>query len=71
MALAIALGAIDAVAQTQSQGERAKMEAFIDGAVREAMRSEKIAGVSVAIVDRAGVVMARGYGAAGFEPYQK
>jgi Beta-lactamase len=71
LALAIALGAVDAVAQTQGQGERAKMEAFVDGAVREAMRSEKIAGVSVAIVDHAGVVMARGYGAAAFEPYQK
>ena len=35
------------------------------------MRAEKIAGVSVAIVDRAGVVMARGYGAAAFEPYRK
>ena len=47
------------------------MEAFVDGAVREAMRSDQIAGVSVAIVDHAGVVMARGYGAAAFEPYQK
>ena len=71
LALTIALGAIDAVAQTQDPAERAKMEAFVDGAVREAMRAEKIAGVSVAIVDRAGVVMARGYGAAAFDPYRK
>lgn len=71
LALAIALGAIDAVAQTQDQVEHARMEVFVDGAVREATRAEKIAGVSVAIVDRAGVVMARGYGAATFEPYQK
>ena len=71
LALAIALGAADAVAQTQGPVERAKMEGFVDGAVREAMRAETIAGASVAIVDRAGVVMARGYGAAAFEPYQK
>jgi CubicO group peptidase (beta-lactamase class C family) len=71
LALAIALGAIDAIAQTQAPAEHAKMEAFVDGAVREAMGAEKIAGVSVAIVDRAGVVMTRGYGAAAFEPYQK
>ena len=62
LALAIALGAIDAVAQTQDPVEHAKMEAFVDGAVREAMGAEKIAGVSVAVVDRAGVVLARGYG---------
>ena len=71
LALAIALGAADAVAQTQGPVERAKMEGFVDGAVREAMRAETIAGASVAIVDRAGVVMARGYGAAAFEPYRK
>jgi CubicO group peptidase (beta-lactamase class C family) len=71
LALAIALGAIDAVAQTQDPVEHAKMEAFVDGAVREAMGAEKIAGVSVAVVDRAGVVLARGYGAAAFEPYRK
>ena len=39
--------------------------------MREAIRAEKIAGVSVAIVDRAAVVMTRGYGAAAFEPYRK
>jgi CubicO group peptidase (beta-lactamase class C family) len=71
LALAITLGAIDAAAQAEGQVERAKIEAFVDGAVREAMRADKIAGVSVAIVDSTGVVMARGYGAAAFEPYQK
>jgi CubicO group peptidase (beta-lactamase class C family) len=71
LALAIALGAIDAVAQIQDPVEHARMEAFVDGAVREAMGAEKIAGVSVAVVDRSGVVLARGYGAAAFEPYQK
>jgi hypothetical protein len=52
LALAIGLGAIDAVAQTQNHVDRAKIEAFVDDAVREVIRAEKIAGVSVAIVDR-------------------
>jgi CubicO group peptidase (beta-lactamase class C family) len=71
LAFAVALGAIDALAETRDPAQHANMEALVDGAVSEAMRAEKIAGVSVAIVDRAGVVMARGYGAAAFEPYQK
>jgi CubicO group peptidase (beta-lactamase class C family) len=71
LALAITLGVSDAVAQSQKSSDRARIEAFVDGAVREAMRGEKIAGVSVAIVDRGGVVMVRGYGAAAFDPYRK
>ena len=47
------------------------MEEVVDGAVGEAMRADKIAGVSLAIVDRAGVVMARGYGAAAIDPYRR
>jgi len=58
-------------AQTPAPIDQSKVEAFVDGAVREAMRADKIAGVTVAIVDRAGVVMTRGYGAAAFEPYRK
>ena len=71
LASAIALGAIGAVAQTQDPAAHAKMEAFVDGAVREAMRAERIAGVTIAIVDRDGVVMARGYDEAAFDPYRK
>ena len=40
----------------------------MDGAVGEAMRSDHIAGVTVAIVDRSGVVMTRGYGIAAKNP---
>ena len=67
----LVVGAIDAVAQTQDPAKRAKMEEVVDGAVGEAMRADKIAGVSLAIVDRAGVVMARGYGAAAIDPYRR
>jgi hypothetical protein len=40
LALAIALGVSDAVAQSQNSSDRAGIEAFVDGAVREAMRGE-------------------------------
>jgi len=48
--------------------DRPRLEAFVDGAVHEAMRSRHIAGVTVAIVDRSGVAMARGYGIAALSP---
>jgi CubicO group peptidase (beta-lactamase class C family) len=48
--------------------DRAEVSAFVDGAVREAMRTDHIAGVTVAIVDRSGVVMTRGYGVASLSP---
>lgn len=41
-----------------------RLEAFIDGAVSRAMREDQIAGVSVAIVDRAGPLLIKGYGLA-------
>jgi CubicO group peptidase (beta-lactamase class C family) len=71
LAIVAALAATDARAETPASVDPAKIEAFVDGAVREAMRAEKIAGISVAIVDRSGVVMTRGYGAAAFEPYRR
>jgi len=75
LAMVAALAGAEARAQTPAQTpapvDHAKIETFVDGAVREAMRADKIAGVSVAIVDRAGGVMTRGYGAAAFEPYRK
>ena len=71
LALLMSCGANRAPAQTQSHVDRTTIEAFVDGAVREALRADHIAGVSIAIVDRAGVVMARGYGAAAFDPYRK
>jgi CubicO group peptidase (beta-lactamase class C family) len=71
LALLMSFGANCAPAQTQSHVDRTTIEAFVDGAVREALRADHIAGVSIAIVDRDGVVMARGYGAAAFDPYRK
>ncbi len=41
-----------------------RVEAFVDGAVLSAMRRDHIAGVGVAIVDRHGTVLAKGYGLA-------
>ena len=41
-----------------------RVEAFIDGVVKSSMRRDHIAGVSVAVVDRQGVVFAKGYGKA-------
>ena len=35
--------------------DHARVEAFVDGAVQEAMRAHHIAGVTVAIVDRSGM----------------
>jgi CubicO group peptidase (beta-lactamase class C family) len=51
--------------------ERSAIESFVSGAVQEAMRAQHIAGVTVAIVDRSGVVMTRGYGFADFTPLKK
>src|SRR5580693_9259808 len=48
--------------------DRAKVEALVDGAVGEAMRDDKIAGVTVAVIDRTGVVMTKGYGVASLSP---
>ena len=48
--------------------DHARVEAFVDGAVTQAMRTDHIAGVSVAVVDRSGVVMAKGYGMAALSP---
>jgi CubicO group peptidase (beta-lactamase class C family) len=51
--------------------DRTKVETFVDGAVDVAMRADHIAGVTVAIVDRAGVIMTKGYGFAAFSPAKK
>jgi CubicO group peptidase (beta-lactamase class C family) len=52
-------------ASVQRAIDPVRLEAFVDGAVDEAMRAQKIAGVSVAIVDRQGPLLAKGYGMAG------
>jgi CubicO group peptidase (beta-lactamase class C family) len=48
--------------------DKARVEAFVDGAVAQAMRTDHIAGVTVAIVDRSGIVMTKGYGVASLAP---
>ena len=62
------LAAGGARAQPLAPLNRETVSAFVDGAVREALRTDHIAGVSVAIVDREGVVLTRGYGVAGLSP---
>lgn len=66
---ALALCAAPAGAQSQTDApqplERARVAAFMDGAVRALMDNRDIAGVTTAIIDRQGVVLARGYGEAG------
>ncbi len=60
-----------ATAEAAPPFDRAKVETFVDGAVHEAMRADHIAGVTLAIVDRAGVIMTKGYGFAAFSPAKK
>jgi len=48
--------------------DRTKVAAYVDGAVEEALRTNHVAGVTVAIVDRSGVVMTKGYGLAALSP---
>jgi CubicO group peptidase (beta-lactamase class C family) len=45
--------------------DRARVEAFMSGAARQAMRDDHIVGVSAAVIDPSGIVMTRGYGRAG------
>jgi CubicO group peptidase (beta-lactamase class C family) len=55
-------------AQQPTPLDRDKVSTFVDGAVREALRTDHITGASVAIVDRSGVVLTRGYGVAALSP---
>jgi CubicO group peptidase (beta-lactamase class C family) len=43
----------------------ARVEAFLTGAMRTALDSRRVAGGAVAVIDREGVVIARGFGEAG------
>ncbi len=51
--------------------DRTAIEPFVSGVIEEAIRSQHVAGVTVAVVDRSGVVMARGYGFSGFNPLRR
>lgn len=58
-----ALGAASAqTSGTPPQLDPTRVEAFMSGAIRQAMRDDRVVGASAAVVDRNGVVMARGYG---------
>ncbi len=46
----------------------AELEAFVDGAVRQAMTADHVAGVAVAVVQNGEVVLERGYGLARLSP---
>ena len=67
-AFVLAITALAAPASAQAPLDRARVAAYVDGAVEEAIRVNHIGGVSVAIVDRSGVVMTRGYGVAALSP---
>jgi CubicO group peptidase (beta-lactamase class C family) len=51
-------------ASTVSSIDPAQLETFVDETVRAAMRQDNIAGVSVAIVNRSGPILIKGYGIA-------
>jgi CubicO group peptidase (beta-lactamase class C family) len=46
------------------------LDAFVSGVTADAMKSEHVAGLSVAIVQNGRPVLAKGYGAASFAPYR-
>jgi CubicO group peptidase (beta-lactamase class C family) len=48
--------------------DASRLTDFVDGAVAEGMQREHLAGVSVAIVGREGVLMAKGYGISALDP---
>ncbi|HEY3949833.1 serine hydrolase domain-containing protein [Phenylobacterium sp.] len=58
-------GSVSAQAPTSPRTiDPIRLEAFVDGAVGHAMRQDQIAGISVAIVDRSGSLLIKGYGIA-------
>ncbi len=64
----VCLGTVSAGASAQPPIDRARLEAFVDGAVIEGMQADRIAGMSVAVVGDGGVLLAKGYGRAATEP---
>ncbi len=69
--LLVALGLAAAPACARAEAvtlDRAKLASFVDGAVLQALDFRHFAGLSIAVVDRDGVALARGYGIAGLNP---
>jgi len=64
----LSLGCV-AVAQAEEPRamDRTRLEALVDRSAREAMASEHIAGMAVAVVDRSGPLLVKGYGLAGHD----
>ena len=65
LALVAPLLTSPAGAQPAPRLDPVRLEAFVDGAVRQAMATQHIAGLSVAVVDRFGPLLVKGYGTAG------
>jgi CubicO group peptidase (beta-lactamase class C family) len=65
VAAVAALLSVALPAQADAVIDRTKLEAFVDGAATDAMNSQHIAGLTVGVVDRGGVLLAKGYGTAG------
>ena len=42
-----------------------RLEAFVDGAIRQSMRDQHVAGMAVAVIDKNGPLLLKGYGNAG------
>src|SRR4051812_45767763 len=55
----------------RAAGHTDHLEDFVDGVVADAMYRERLAGVSVAIVGRDSVLLAKGYGIASSSPRTK
>ncbi|BCW90301.1 Putative D-alanyl-D-alanine carboxypeptidase [Alphaproteobacteria bacterium SO-S41] len=63
-----ALALLPAARAEQALPDPVQLEAYVDGVVEAYRRSEGIAGVTVAVVGRDGVLLEKGYGFAALEP---
>src|SRR5205814_4158907 len=54
-----------AAAQQGKVLDRAKVEAFVDAVVHQHMLEQHVGGISVAVIDRNGPLLIKGYGTAG------
>lgn len=53
---------------TNSRIDTQDLGAFVDGMIKSLMQAEQVSGVTVAVVDRNGPLLLRGYGKASFDP---